>query len=359
MARFGAEATPAPANALADWRKQLHEAIPSLSDEDLDKAVKVHAGVAPKPGVEKPDVDETWTPDGQPYAGPGGAMVQNFKNKAGEIQARPVPAGTPTKTPPQSTAQQELMIRSWFPKGATAAQREWGIKHYQHLLHPDTSSTHETIQYNTLTGEPIIVPLHTQASKGWGPDGPPPPNADGSSPIEAPATPAALKSTAATVKKTAGTAPQAARPDPRLAGLQHTPPGYAPAKKDYDEAVALSSLADQVALHPNDAVNQKSLAVALEKARAGRFTQQAVEYIIKAGWGNTIDQWANNPSTGALPSDVMRQLVDGAHQNLQAKKDALAAAGGGGGGANPPSTGGNPNAIKINRDANGRIIGIE
>ena len=95
------------------------------------------------------------------------------------------------------------------------------------------------------------------------------------------------------------------------------------AKKDYVAAVKLSSIADQVAKNPNDAINQKRLAVALERQSAGRFTVQALDYIIKAGWGNTIEQWANNPSTGALPADVMRQLIDGAHQNLKAAKDAV------------------------------------
>jgi hypothetical protein len=95
------------------------------------------------------------------------------------------------------------------------------------------------------------------------------------------------------------------------------------ARTDYVEASKLSSIADQVAQHPNDAINQKRLAVALERASAGRFTTQALDYIIKSGWGNTIEQWANNPTTGALPADVMRQLVDGAHQNLTAARQAI------------------------------------
>lgn len=104
------------------------------------------------------------------------------------------------------------------------------------------------------------------------------------------------------------------------------------ADNDVVEATKLSSIADQVAQKPEDAINQKRLAVALERASAGRFTTQALDYIIKAGWGNTIEQWANNPGTGALPKDVMRQLVDGAHQNLVAAKKAKEAAFGEGGG---------------------------
>jgi hypothetical protein len=96
----------------------------------------------------------------------------------------------------------------------------------------------------------------------------------------------------------------------------------AAAQKEVDEAVKLDSIANQVAQKPDDAINQKRLAVALERTSAGRFTTQALDYIIKAGWGNTIEQWANNPTTGALPRDVLRQLVDGAHQNLVAAKRA-------------------------------------
>jgi hypothetical protein len=122
--------------------------------------------------------------------------------------------------------------------------------------------------------------------------------------------------------------------------FQGRTPAIAKAQNDVVEAAKLSSIADQVATKPNDAINQKRLAVALERASAGRFTVQALDYIIKAGWGNTIQQWANNPTTGALPADVLRQLVDGAHENLKAAQEALktaltpiAATGGG-----PPQT---------------------
>ncbi len=94
------------------------------------------------------------------------------------------------------------------------------------------------------------------------------------------------------------------------------------AEKKYLEAFALSRKADEVALKPNDAVNQKRLAVALERISAGRFTTQALDYILKAGWGNTIQQWANNPTTGALPPDIMRQRIYGAHQERDSTKAA-------------------------------------
>jgi hypothetical protein len=105
--------------------------------------------------------------------------------------------------------------------------------------------------------------------------------------------------------------------------LRGRTPEYTAAYKDFKDADGLSKLADLVVQHPDEAINQKRLAVALEKVSAGRFTTQALDYIIKAGWGNTIEQWANNPSTGALPTDVLRQLVDGAHENMESKKQVL------------------------------------
>jgi hypothetical protein len=51
-----------------------------------------------------------------------------------------------------------------------------------------------------------------------------------------------------------------------------------------------------------------------------------LDYVIKSGWGNTLQQWANNPTTGALPPDIVRQLVDGAHENLIAAQESLKAA---------------------------------
>jgi hypothetical protein len=87
----------------------------------------------------------------------------------------------------------------------------------------------------------------------------------------------------------------------------------------------LSSLADQVEKNPNDAVNQKRLLESLQKVSAGRFTQAAADYIKSAGLANSVEEWLNKGSTGTLPKDVMRQLIDGAHQNLKAAQDALAA----------------------------------
>lgn len=133
------------------------------------------------------------------------------------------------------------------------------------------------------------------------------------------------------IPRTPGEAKQRIAPHAGVVGSGETVGGkltapQAKAETEYNEAVKLASIADQVSQKPDDAINQKRLAVSLERTSAGRFTTQALDYIIRAGWGNTLEQWANNPSTGALPKDVMRQLVDGAHQNLKAADDARKAA---------------------------------
>lgn len=98
------------------------------------------------------------------------------------------------------------------------------------------------------------------------------------------------------------------------------------AKKDYVDAVKLDSVAKQVEQNPQDAVNQKRLAVALERQAAGRFTTQALDYIRQAGWAAGAEQFWNNIDNGTLPDTVIRQLIKGAHQNLKAAKDAMDAA---------------------------------
>jgi len=108
--------------------------------------------------------------------------------------------------------------------------------------------------------------------------------------------------------------------------IQMKTPAITDAQKDLEKAVGLDSLAKQVEKKPNDAFNQKRLAVQLERESGGRFTVQALEYVKQIGWANTLQEWLNKPTTGALPPELVRQLVDGAHENLKAKQDALKAA---------------------------------
>jgi len=108
--------------------------------------------------------------------------------------------------------------------------------------------------------------------------------------------------------------------------FQGRTPAIAKAQNDVVDATKLYSIAKQVEAKPNDAFNQKRLAVQLERASAGRFTVQALDYVKQMGWGATLQEWANKPTTGALSPQLVRQLIDGAHENLKAAQDALKAA---------------------------------
>lgn len=100
-------------------------------------------------------------------------------------------------------------------------------------------------------------------------------------------------------------------------------PDVVKAKEGYEEAAGLAETAKLVAARPKDAVNQKRLLAALEVSSARRFNERAVEYIKSSGIANSFEEWMNKADTGALPEDVMRQIVDGVNQNLQAAQVRL------------------------------------
>jgi hypothetical protein len=108
--------------------------------------------------------------------------------------------------------------------------------------------------------------------------------------------------------------------------FQMKTPAIAKAQNDIVDATKVYSIAKQVEAKPNDAFNQKRLAVQLERASAGRFTVQALDYVKKMGWGATLQEWASKPTTGALSPQLVRQLIDGAHENLIAAQESLKAA---------------------------------
>jgi hypothetical protein len=148
----------------------------------------------------------------------------------------------------------------------------------------------------------------------------------------------------------------------RVLDFQKSTPSYTKAKNDVVDATKIASIADQVEKKPNDAFNQKRLAVALERASAGRFTVQALEYIKQIGWGASIEEWAAKPTTGALSPELVRQLVDGAHENLNAAKDAMQAAitpTSSDSGATPPPSGARPQGAIGKTPHNGKNYWID
>lgn len=220
---------------------------------------------------------------------------------------------------PNKPPQQAKPIRAWT--------KDKSGKVYSILLDPQTnkeipgSENYDLVPPSTMTGRISTGQYHFVDEKGQVHEvtetrtSMPAPGASAPSPVKTPAD---------ARKRIAGNG--TGDPRDRIIGRHLTAPQGA-AQKKYQEAVGLVAVADQVATHPHDAVNQKRLAVQLERLSAGRFTTEALKYIIKAGWGNTIQQWANNVTTGELPPDIVRQLVDGAKENLSGAEAEMKASG--------------------------------
>lgn len=106
-----------------------------------------------------------------------------------------------------------------------------------------------------------------------------------------------------------------------IIGKKETPV-QSTAHKTYISAFQLSDAADLAAKHPDNAQEQKSLGVALERAAAGRFTTAALDYINKAGWAAGAEQFWNNIDNGTLPTVVVKNLIERAHDNKIASYNA-------------------------------------
>lgn len=289
-----------------------------FSKEDQTKAQRIKAGLEPRATADKPD-PENWqvvtgvTSDGKPFT-----FQHNSKDHESlTLDGKPIPAETlqgftipPKGSGPKVGSLGEFLTQAYGPN-PSPQQLLQGRALWQQAAAGTTVGEH-VVMVPQLDGSIKPVTVVTTSTKTF-------PGAGGT-PTKTPKPAGVQKKELGAKAKGAGVASVG-----DAVGGKRTP-AQNKAANDVVEATKLASIADQVATKPNDAINQKRLAVALERASAGRFTTQALDYIIKAGWGNTIEQWANNPSTGALPQDVMRQLIDGAHQNLKAAKAAEAAA---------------------------------
>jgi hypothetical protein len=291
-----------------------------FSPEDKNKAMRIRAGLDPRATTEKPD-PENWTvvtgvtSDGKPFT-----FQHNSKNHESlTLDGKPIPPEQLQgfTVPPKGSAGPrvgtlgEFLINAYGPH-PTAVQEAQGRALWAQANAGTTVGEH-VVMVPQVDGSIKPVTVVTTSHKEFGTGGAPtkPTKAAGEQKKD-------LQNM--TKKSAAGVASVGDAVGGKRTTAQNK------ADNDFVEATKLASVADQVAQKPDDAINQKRLAVSLERASAGRFTTQALDYIIKAGWGNTIEQWANNPSTGALPRDVMRQLVDGAHENLKAAKAARDAA---------------------------------
>ena len=328
----------------------------SITDEEIDRRAqdnaKYHkpAGKSPPtPGNQLPP--DALGPDGQPIAQGLRTPAQSFMEWNGAWYAAPKPK------PTYKTIKGHVVL---MDPATGSPMRDLGpvegVKMSTHqspflgddgLMHLLTLTSVTTPQGETIEVEPG-APDSEQG--GSSQTAPPKPKGVGGILPKTGVKPVTKAPGGVTAPVIPGSGAWARTKDPLFKADVST---YNKANDDMIAATKLDSLANQVAAHPDDAVNQKRLVVALERQASGRYTEAARQYIVQAGLGNSIEQWANNATTGALPKDVLRQVVDGAHQNLQASQDALKAAMPKDG-QHAPSAG-----IKITRDAQGRITGID
>lgn len=299
-----AYAPTAEKNKFLTLRRQLKEANPDMSDADLNRAVEVAAGTEAKPRTANP----SW----KMYISPDGKKRDFFDVNDKES----VPEGW---MPVASRAQQntpkvgsfgDFMIQA-YGQQPTADEYKEGRRLWAEANAGTTVGEH-LVMVPQKDGSILPITVQTTTTKSF----------TGATPTPgatAPKTPAEAKAKVAAPH--AGVVAQGKPVGGRMTAPQTS------AQKEYDAAVGLVKFADEVASKPDDAINQKRLAVRLERESAGRFTTQALQYIIKAGWGNSLEQALNNVTTGAFPPDILRQLVDGAHELQREKEAALKASG--------------------------------
>jgi hypothetical protein len=306
-----AYAPTAEKNKFSTLRRQLKEAMPNASEADLDRAVMVNAGAEAKPKATNP----SW----KMYISPDGKQRDYYDvNDKDSIPQGWMPVSKGAESTPKVGSFGDFMIQAYGPH-PTAENYEEGKKLWAQSSAGTTVGEH-LIMVPQKDGSIVPITVQTTTTKSFNGA----PSSQGQPAPATPKTPAEARSRI--TPPHAGVVAQGKPVGGRLTGPQTA------AQKKYDEATGLVKVADLVAAQPHDAINQKRLAVQLERLSAGRFTTQALQYVIKAGWGNTMEQWANNVSTGELPEDIVRQLVDGAHQYQAGALEELKASG-----ATPPA----------------------
>jgi hypothetical protein len=312
-------------NPYSKKARQIREAFPTLNNDEVEQAVGV---VKPeKPEAENWQTHDITLADGTQMSAQYNTKSGGWRDLAGGEIPKEKLAGA--KVNPKAGAAGSKPVRAW--------KKDAKGKIYSVLLDPQTnqmkpgSENYDILPPAAMGGKITTGFYHWVDDKGAVHQQrethiSTPLSAGGASPDSESAVPKtpgeAKKRAAAAAGKSTD---KAANSGDTVLGHKDTPVQSA-ARKKWVDAVSLDTIATEVEKHPNDAVNQKRLAVALERQAAGRFTTQALDYIVKAGWGNTIEGWANSTTTGALPADVMRQLIDGAHENLTGAKAGLDAA---------------------------------
>ena len=298
-----------------------------MSPEDIKKARRIKAGLDPRATTEKPDPEE-WeivtitTPDGKEQSVQHNKKSNAIVDLAGEAIPKEQLAGAKI-VPKKSAAVSRFMdFRNKYAESVGKKPEALSFAEIKYL-------NEEYAYESAKSGVSHVVRLEKNDKNQLVPVEYDITHAPANRPVDPNAKRSNVPKTAGEAKKAAAqTAPTKTSANVKVGAPVMTVANAAASKadQDYVAAVKLDSIAKQVEQKPDDAINQKRLAVALERISAGRFTVQALDYIKQAGWGNTIQEWIQKPGTGALPADIVRQFVEGAHQNLQAAQEARDAA---------------------------------
>ena len=311
-----------PENPYTKLRRQLKEANPNMSEDDLNTAMRVSAGIEAKPIADRP----AW----KLYISPDGKDTQYYDAS----QPHSIPPGWKAVAPraaqgnrPKVGTFGDFMIQA-YGEQPNAQQYEEGRRLWQQSGASTTIGEH-VILVPQPDGSIMPVTVQTTSTKTFGQPGATPTPTPQATP---PANPNVPKTPAQAKAQVAPVAPPHAGVvgSGKAVGGRMTPPQVA-AKKDYDESLGLSKEVDEIMKSQKAgepvAVRQKRILVRLERLAAGRFTTQAVQYIQKAGLGNTIQQWINNVDSGELPDGVWRQVVAAVHDYQKGAKATLDASG--------------------------------
>lgn len=317
---YGAPA-PAP-NKFTQQRQQLKEG--GFSDEQIEKAMGIFAGIEPKPVADKPDTKVPW---GKPIKGADGKWVQPMRNKAGEITNEPTPEGyEPPVAPAHMTTYAQNRADYAKSKGYTSVD-EMTFQDDQDMMAsmkqastPTTSGSSQSLVYDQ-NNDPHIFTKKTSSSKTF-------PGATTTAKTPPPTGGTATAASPADLKKRVpkGNGGSSSQFGPAMTDLHKATPTENKAAADVLAATKLDSLANQ-ALASHEPVQQRQLALGLIRGMAGRVNMQEFQqYTTKMGVANTVEGLINGITSGQMPEGIVQQLVNAAHANLKAAKEAQAAA---------------------------------
>jgi hypothetical protein len=291
---------------------------PYLTPDELKKKARIAAGLDPRAVEQKPEA-ENWVPT--PITLSDGRQLTAQRNsKSGawtDLAGKPIPPellSTATIPPKEGAGG-----HSKFNEEAAVYEKKWGKKladwSPEQLSFFNQKMAFDAARSGTATSTKLVIDQNNQVipvtvTNQHGPTAAPVEDPSWTPGASVPKTPGEAKKKVAAVAPKGGGGVHVGAPLPITAKN----PVEQAAHKTYIAAYQLADKADEIAKNPTDALNQKRLAVALERVAAGRFTTQALDFIVRAGWQAGAEQFWNNIDNGTLPAVVVQNLIKGAHE---------------------------------------------